>query len=220
MDSKAPLNSKDFVTLLDVNPSRSVEIFKKLIDSKEGDLELEIVSEGEFNRRIKSNPAMEGCESIFYSKSSRPGKKGKIVMKEMPIVNLSTDEGMEKAFRAVLVRVVGLLHEGVQHHRQATGRHEAIHEQDEAFNFLPGKIGRSERLATEIMAFLEEERWHAKNYSIQKWLVARRLGESLPLHFRNMNDHYYFGSVNRGLIEQVREPRPSSLGLAPRTRKR
>jgi hypothetical protein len=205
MNSKVKLEPQQFMALLETNPSESVEILKKLLDPETGDLEIELISETEFKRRIGGNAAMESCDTIYYSKSGRADQKNKIVMKEMPPLDLSTQTGVEAAFREVLVRVVGLLHEGVQHHRQTTGKHEAILKGEAPFNFLPGHIGRSERLGSEIMAFLEEELWHARNYSIQKWFIARRLGENLPLHFRNMNEHFYFGNGNWRLVAEVRE---------------
>jgi len=92
----------------------------------------------------------------------------------------------------------GLIHE-TEHWSHFTGQFEGIEAGGKSFPIL--QLGREARLATEIMALLSDNAWMTRNVTETDWEIARRMGLNLPLYYRAIADHGYFGRTNHRLAK-------------------
>jgi hypothetical protein len=118
-----------------------------------------------------------------------------------PMEATRPDEAMnsERRYVQLTKRLHGLVHE-FEHWRHFTGNFEGIEAGQRPFDLH--HISREDRLVTEIMAFLEENQWVTLNITESDWEIARRMGLNLPLFYRAMADHGYFGKTNERLARE------------------
>ena len=94
-------------------------------------------------------------------------------------------------------RLLSIPHE-LGHYKMMTGLDEEIRGYPEG-PLLMGN--RPQVLASEIIAFLEEQPLRSRYWEIEPWIISNRLGENLPLYVRMVNEHIYFRGVNERLME-------------------
>lgn len=94
----------------------------------------------------------------------------------------------------------GFIHEG-EHSRHYTGNSLGIERGAEPFRL--GSISRKDRLSTETMAYLEEQRLRFLRGNFTTWELARRLGVSMPQYLGAYADRDYYHPTNRSLLEAL-----------------
>jgi hypothetical protein len=197
LSSGKVLGVSEFRTLLWIDSEKQLGLeFPK-------DLKIEILPAKEFDRRVRDWGEVDQCDIAFLGRSVGPPFDRQVFLKEMPPVDLSSHEGLYRAFREATLRLMAMVHEG-EHWRHFTGRFEGLEEGSEPL--VISKTSRHERLVSEMMANLEEQRWTIRNLDQANYEVARRLGENLPLLYRSMNEHAYFHRVNQRLATVLSKP--------------
>lgn len=153
---------------------------------REGDFKVEILPNPEFRRQVQAWGKSRECEWTFF-RQGRGNEPDRILIREMPQLDISSHATREASFSEVMWRLRGFVHE-LEHWRHFSGASET----GPVAPFLLLGISREERLITEIMAHMEEFRWRAINSDDHFLHLARRLGDSLPLYLRNVAEQNYY----------------------------
>ncbi|HKY61946.1 MAG TPA: hypothetical protein VJR29_00870 [bacterium] len=154
---------------------------------RQGDFDIRVLPEREFFREVETGGLPRDCEWTLFRQASNRHETDQILVREPPYLRIGTIADRDRAFSETVWRLRGLVHE-LEHWRHFNGRSE----NGPVEPFRLAGISREERLITEIMAYLEEFSWRAMNTDDHFPQVARRLGDTLPLYFRNVAEQSYF----------------------------
>lgn len=154
---------------------------------RNGAFKVEILPDHEFQRQVQAWGRAKECEWTFFRKGRGRGEQDRILIREMPPLDISSHAHREASFSELLWRLRGFVHE-LEHWRHFSG----AGENGPVAPFLLLGISREERLITEIMAHMEEFRWRAMNSDDHFLHLARRLGDSVPLYLRNVAEQNYY----------------------------
>ncbi|MCC7345219.1 MAG: hypothetical protein IT573_09790, partial [Deltaproteobacteria bacterium] len=130
--------------------------------------------------------------SIFFPHGGERG--GPLILIKAPELDLGNEAGRRRAFAELMNRVKALAHEA-EHWRHVTGNYFGTERASRPLQLA--EASREERYVSEIMAYLEEFRWRARNLDADFWEISRRLGETLPVYLRGIADRSYFGAPNQ-----------------------
>lgn len=160
---------------------------------QDASVSVEIVPMARFQEIDRHWGLTQGRSLALTLLAKRPGERDRILIPELPPLDLGTPRGLDLAFNEIRNRVRFLVHEA-EHLRHFRGHFFG----DEAGSRpiqLAG-IGRADRLVSEAMASLEELRWRVQ-HSDQDYLeVSRRLGLTPVTYLRNLADQQYFAESN------------------------
>jgi len=180
----------EYFRLLEANPHLEAESLRSAY--RDGSLAIEILPPELYDQ--EAGP-WSGRSAALLDRFTYSGKtQERILIRDFPAVDLGTGDGLNKAFSAVAYRLNSLLHE-FEHWRHFGGYYEGTETPSTPIPFR--NISRHDRLVSETMSFLEEQRWSMRNLDVDYWQLAERRGESLALYYRNHADHWYFGRENR-----------------------
>lgn len=160
---------------------------------QDASVSVEIVPMARFQEIDRHWGLTQGRSLALTLLAKRQGERDRILIPELPPLDLGTARGLDLAFNEIRNRVRFLVHEA-EHLRHFRGHFFG----DEAGSRpiqLAG-ISRADRLVSEAMASLEELRWRVK-HSDQDYLeVSRRLGLTPVTYLRNLADQQYFAAEN------------------------
>ncbi|HEX5032868.1 MAG TPA: hypothetical protein VFW62_00185, partial [bacterium] len=154
---------------------------------RNGDLKVQVLPEREFRRQVAAWGQAQDCEWTLFMQGSFHGEPDRILIRELPPLRIGNPAERDQSFSELVWRLRGLVHE-LEHWRHFNG----IGPDGPVQPFRLAGISRGERLTTEIMAYLKEFSWRAMNTDDHFLHIARRLGDTLPLFFRNVAEQSYF----------------------------
>lgn len=160
---------------------------------REGSVSVEILSMDRFREIDRQWGKTQGRSLALTLFGRKVGEPDRILIPELPPLDLSQAEGVNRAFNEIRNRVRFLVHEA-EHVRHFRGLFFGAEAGSQPIR-LAG-ISRTERLVSETMASLEELRWRVK-YSDQDYLeLSRILGLTPATYLRNLADQQYFAAEN------------------------
>ncbi len=185
------LAAGDLFRFLEINSSPVTEALMLAWMARKFDVEL--VPAAEFDRRVAAWGKTRDCDlSIFFPHGGERG--GPLILIKAPELDLGNEAGRKRAFAELMNRVKALAHEA-EHWRHVTGNFFGTERGSRPLRLA--EANREERYVSEIMAYLEEFRWRARNLDADFWEISRRLGETLPVYLRGMADRSYFAASNQ-----------------------
>jgi hypothetical protein len=185
--------------LLRMNPSEQVESME--VAWRSGILRIETLSAEEMDAKtLRWEPGTDRLTCLFQERE--PEDRDRILLREMPMREVKNREERTKAYFEWMARLLGMVHEG-EHWRHFSGNYVGL--EAGAPRIILSQIHRDDRLLSEMLAYLEYERWSARNYTTENWEISRRLGETLPLYLRSYVDLHYFQQTHRNLLSKVFE---------------
>jgi len=185
------LTTEKLLEFYQKNPSALSSWLVAARDAKK--VRIEVISTEEFEARVKRwGKVPETRLAVFLRDVSAP-IPDQILISELPKIDLTTRQGQEKAFNEILLRIRSLAHEG-EHFRHFT----------EMMDFT-AHLNRHDQLVSESLAYTVEFGWRIQNLDNDMIEIARRMGLTLALHFRNVADLSYYVRINRKLVGEVRE---------------
>jgi len=167
---------------------------------KSGKVEILNLPDNHFDQELNRHKNLNR-PSVFFSMADG---KYRVLMRAVPPLKVNGPVDFETVYDEALYRIAGLLHEGT-HYLQASGEEETIAGWAGSKPYQFRSMSRSDRLASEVMAYLSENAWMMKNYEIEWFLVAQHLGLSLAQFLADSNDALYFGSRNESQVNLFRE---------------
>ncbi|MFO1464032.1 MAG: hypothetical protein U1F66_09650 [bacterium] len=191
VDRGAELSPQILWKLLETNARRQVADAK--LAWERGRFKLEVLGDSAFQALLRRCGLEAQSDLAVFVQASRPLQKDRIVIRDLPAAGTT---GITQRYEGVLTRLLALAHE-LEHWRHFSGNFPGREPGIAPFR-LQG-IGHEDRLVTEVMASLEEERWYRLHHDEDTSLArtARRLGQNLPLFFRDFNDWSYFQDRRR-----------------------
>lgn len=170
-----PLGAKEIIALLKVNPSFESQLLIEQWEDKKFVIETWPVHE--FDEIItRWGRVHKGSISILLPARSAGGPQ-RIVIREMPALDIRSAIGSERSFLELVNRPIATIHEW-EHWCHFNGSYQGIERASKPIPSLNRKPHDSR--VSEMMAFLEEQRWRMKNFDIDCWILAQRLGMTLP----------------------------------------
>jgi len=201
LDSRRKFGVEEIFRVLELNSGSETDSLLK--SWREGKFLIEVLSKEDFDGLIRRWGKVGECEFCVFQSRADP-ERDRILIREMPTFDGSTAVGEYRTYLEWSGRILGFIHEG-EHWRHSSGNFEGIERGSEPIRL--DRIGRQERLVSEIMADLETERWSAKYLSLETWEIARRLGENLVTHLRNRADQNYYGRTDQRMAREIFENR-------------
>jgi hypothetical protein len=194
--SGAELTPEALMDLINVNPTLQTQRIRERWRSQA--FQLRFPPDSEMDELLKKwrHVSLEVSHLFYGGEGLRPDQ---ILMRPFPppAANRPADTFSRNVQLTHHAR--GLVHES-EHWSHFRGRFEGIEAGGEAFPILG--LGREGRLTTEIMALLEDNQWVTLNVTDTDREIAQRLGLNLPLYFRALADHGYFGKTNERLARE------------------
>ncbi|MCC6272728.1 MAG: hypothetical protein IT572_04620 [Deltaproteobacteria bacterium] len=181
--SGGPLHAETLLRLLQWNPDRATQLL--ISDLKEGRLDIRVAGEEEFEALFRAWGQARRCDGALFVKAFGGMTHDLILVRELSPAARAAGESSHAAYEELMLRLEAVVHEW-EHFRHFNGEIE-----------MKG-ISREERLVSEIMASLEEDRWQSYFSPRETPLgrLARRLGQPLPLYLRDFHDWLYFSRRN------------------------
>ena len=188
--SGKPLQPENLMTLFKIDPSPQAA---RLTDAlKAGRVRLEIKSDAEFEAIVKKWGQAPETEVSLLLKEMNPDAPFRILIRDLPELDLTTTSGEWQAFSDVMHRLKALSHEA--------GHFEDFSTQLE---FRPD-MSRHERYVSEAMALFTEFGFRVRNIDQWFWDQSLRMGESLGQYFRNLSDQSYFAHRNEQSLQGIK----------------
>lgn len=192
LESGRPFTEEEMILLLEANTTPHIESLKRAWHSHA--FQILIVDEAEFQEMASSLHAPSDCGVAFFV--PRTEIEDLIVIKNIPRPNMQTHEGISRARDEVVMRLQALIHEW-EHWKHRTGNYD---EMEVGADPVIYSLDRHSRIVSEMMAYLEEERWTMTHYELSTWRDAARIGENLPMFLRNRADRSYYLGVNKRIL--------------------
>jgi len=184
------LTPDNLLELFKINPNPQADRLTDALDA--GQVRLEIKSGAEFDAIVKSWGQAPETEVSLLLKEMNPGAPFRIVIRDLPALDLSTTSGEWQAFSEVMHRLKALSHEA--------GHYEDFSTQ---LDFRPD-MSRHERYVSEAMALFTEFGFRVRNIDQWFWDQSLRMGESLGQYFRNLSDQSYFAHRNEQMLDGIK----------------
>lgn len=183
LSSGGPLQAETLLKLLQWNPDRATQ--RLLRDLREGRLDLRVAGEEEFEALFRAWGLARRCDGALFVKAFDGMKRDLILVRELSPAARAGGGSGHAAYEELMLRLEAVVHEW-EHFRHFNGE------------IAMRGLSREERLVSEIMASLEEDRWQGYFASRETPLgrLARRLGQPLPLYLRDFHDWLYFSKRN------------------------
>ncbi|MFO1519893.1 MAG: hypothetical protein U1F57_09570 [bacterium] len=198
LKSNSPLTPSILIDLLKTNPLPWLARLEELY--RADGIRLEIVPKNTLDEEAKKWGAIDECDALFLC-ARHKDETDRILIMELPPPPPG-DQDASFLYATLIHRLAALVHE-FEHYRHTRGDYEGVEKYSSPL--ILRNIGREQRLVSEIMADLEEQRWRNRNIETDFWHIARRLGESLTVYLRNLNDMGYFGPANESLMSFLKE---------------
>ena len=147
---------------------------------------IEILSPTEFNALVANWDGPPIKYSLFIQGGAT--QRDRIVIRQLPLLKLESHAAEQVAFEEITMRLVGLVHEA-EHWRHTSGHYQWDEAASERID-LNG-ISYHDRMVSELMANLEEYRWRVRHLDNMVYELARRTGQTLALHFRELHEIAY-----------------------------
>lgn len=181
--SGVPLQAETLLKLLQWNPDRATQ--RLVRDLREGRLDLRVAGEEEFEALFRAWGLARRCDGALFVKAFDGMKRDLILVRELSPAARAGGETSHAAYEELMLRLEAVVHEW-EHFRHFNGE------------IAMRGLSREDRLVSEIMASLEEDRWQSYFSSRETPLgrLARRLGQPLPLYLRDFHDWLYFSKRN------------------------
>jgi hypothetical protein len=177
-----PLSVSQLIALFILHPTRlALRIQQALNDPNR--LVIKLISASEMSQKAQTLKEMVSSQFLFIQGVN--GEPDTIFLVEPTAYDLSASEGEAQAYTDWAANFSGLAHEG-EHKEHAPFR--VLH--------------RHDRIASEMMAYLEEFNWDLRNITNDFNNIARGLGNTLPLFLRSLGEHNYFRRVNERLVRE------------------
>jgi hypothetical protein len=170
---------------------------------------LEKISQGELNIKVLSsedfeaeNYGLTGAQhhlARFVGANLRKNTPHQIHIRQIPD-NLTGPNARTLRVKAFAKRLFALYHE-LGHYKLVTGLDEEIKGYPEGPLLM---ANRAQVLASEIIAFLEEQPLQILLGWEDPWVVANRMGENFPIYIRTANEDLYYRAVNEKLMEGLK----------------
>jgi len=181
--SGGPLQAETLLKLLQWNPDRATQ--RLLRDLREGRLDLRVAGEEEFEALFRAWGLARRCDGALFVKAFDGMRRDLILVRELSPAARAGGETSHAAYEELMLRLEAVVHEW-EHFRHFNGE------------IAMRGLSREDRLVSEIMASLEEDRWQGYFSPRETPLgrLARRLGQPLPLYLRDFHDWLYFSRRN------------------------
>jgi len=192
-DSSAPLDNGTIWKLLMANGHPLIA--DAMQSAKYRRFDLEILPDSAFEALLRDCGLSAQSDVAVFVKGNSQYLRDRIAIRDLPA---SQAPGGAHRPEDIFLRLIATAHE-LEHWRHFSGNFAPGETGQKAFQFYKGKLGKENRLASEIMASLEEERWQALNSDGPTELSrsAQRLGQSLVFFLRDFNDWSYFGARSK-----------------------
>lgn len=187
LDRAKPLEVADLLNLLETNSSPQTKAI--LFGWMQKDFEIEIIPKATFEQWIQAWGRVEHYNAALFHQGVG-GEKGRIFIMEMPPLDLSSEPGRLQANMELSRRMIGLVHEW-EHWRHSSGKYEGIESASAPISME--NMTRNQRLVSEMMSLMEEERWRGRNRDIDRWHLASRIGQSVLQYMRDLAERSYYG---------------------------
>lgn len=189
---KGSFSPEELINLLQLHPNTTVTALKDFWRS--GKFRIEMPSGEEFDKTVAKWKGSPDCKEAIFINQILPWPRKRILLRALPSIDTSSSPGLNQLLNSVISRLTGLVHE-FEHWHHFIGRPEPAAKN---FGRIPfGNPSREERLISETMSFLEEQRWYIPMVADDYLQISHRLGENLAMYYRNFADKAYFGKVNR-----------------------
>ncbi|GEM_PF-3428451 len=192
--STPTIQVEHLMKLVNLHSSGQTRLFER--QWREEEFEIEMLSAEEFDALLSRWGMVSDCENTLFE-ARGPLQKDRIILRALPDFDLSTELGVQQAYMEILTRVIGLIHEW-EHWRHFSGNYSGIETGSEPIAW--GSLGRKERIISEVMAYLEEQRFRARGIDADLWEISRRMGIGPVAYLRNQAEMSYFGEVNQRLL--------------------
>lgn len=167
---------------------------------RENALTIEVLGDQDFQNRLSQSRLRDtDCQYAFFQKNPGPGLGPTIWIRDITrettqspqssTYDSSSAAGREFA-RQFRNRVKYIIHEG-EHWRHLMGNFFGPEAESRPSFFE--KATWKNRMATEIMARLEEYAWAVRHRATVDWELARRYGQGLAMYYRGFVDTDYYG---------------------------
>ena len=193
LDSGTPMTGNALMEILGREEHPQVE--NLLRDWLTGNFDLELLSPAEFDARVTAWGEVSDC-LMFFSRNfdnqgarlvmRRPPRffRGNSVPGDVDAIDVSQYHGRSQAILELLQRLYGIVHE-------------YRHYIDLSYDGAPPEASRWNRVTSEMMAYLEEFHWRARNTDVVMLEHARRQGVSLGTYLRDRAESSYFIPFDR-----------------------
>ncbi len=196
LKSERAFDSAELQELLRVNLTPAVRAMTEMVRIRQ--IVLEVVSEHRLQLELKKLPGVSEGNALFIQGSR--GSPARLLIKALPDFDPDTWEGQQTAYVAIVHRMANTIHE-FEHWRHSNGHFHGPEKGSSRIDLVNPK--REERLASEIMADLEEEGWRIAHLDADTWEIARQLGQPLALFLRDFNDEGYFRKENEARLGEI-----------------
>jgi hypothetical protein len=191
----------DLIELLEIGGDPQIERLKKDLASERFSLGFEEY-EGELDDLLSRMKVYNSTGLALFLPAKKPGEKDRLILRRLPSLKLDSDQRVQEGFDEILMRLIAIPHEW-DHSRHFSGLYEGIEAGGEKIDLLNFTMeNRHDRFVSEILADLEMWRWQFKS-DLSYWLNCRRMGVTLPLYLVAINDHGYFGQINRKSVRNL-----------------
>ncbi len=201
LNSDRSFGPEDILNLLATNPSPMVRLLVEKITA--GEVVIEVVSAHRLQLETQNLSLISDCTAVFVQAGLK--RPGRLLVKELPDVESENWEAKLKSYAAIVHRLASTIHE-FEHWRHGNGRFSGMEQRSQALNLVNPE--REERLASEVMADLEEELWRLAHLDADTWEIARQLGQPLALFLRDFNDEGNFRRENEARLAEFTLPKP------------
>lgn len=183
------LQLEDIFQLLGKTPTPQVRLFLEM--AKAGRFEIRILTP-EDAQHLKAKWNFDFGKAVM-KKGKHPGERDIIYIKDLsPVVSAAKEDAFPHWMEASET-LQAVLHEW-EHHLQSSPEAGMYRRASEPMSFL--RMNRDDRLASEVMAGMEETRWRLRFMDDIDLSIAQRLGENPSQLFRSTNDKQYYHRKN------------------------
>ncbi len=188
--SREKLTPEVLMELFQTNPNPQAERLSKSLEANR--VTLEIHSGPDFDRIVKAWGQAPETEVSLLLREQKPGALFRILIRDLPPMDLTNKIGEWRAFSDLMHRLKAL-------------SHEAGHFEDFSNSLeLKPQMSRQERHVSEGMALFTEFGFRMQNIDQWFWDQAQRLGDSLGLYFQSISDKAYYGQENENIMRGLR----------------